>query len=837
MCVAIGAIALFSGIPNAANATQLVRELYDNLSKGPLQGKVNDSSSVGFDTNASWQVSPAGNTSMSIDPGMDVWDWLGVDGNSLLSYSFSSGALMYYGADGNMDTTLTNPATSLPYGDFASQCYATRALATNSYIDFNANGTYYFSFRVIKGISWWNGDTAGGYGFASSGATNADFVGVGVTLDSFLAPDGVTDISDTVYITAGKLNQPGTAYNIDPVQTGGTNTDGGPYYPQAYGPAQLTPANSGGWAIVGMLTTTVGGASTLSAYVVPQYSAIPSNPAAITWSSTYSFTETNVMTQLLLFEHGTGSAGSDAIRVGTTWADVVGLEFNNPMTVSPAGTIYSGVNVTLSQAAGLNTSTYPMSFQWFTNGVAIDPTANPTATNSSLTLNNVDPSFTATYSVVVSNYFGMLTNSVPITVLGQSVPVFTTQPAPTVQRYNGGTVEVTVGVSGTAPYGLQLQHAGTNVVPAVTASLSVPGTATLAYGPIGTADVGSYTVKATNAQGSATSAASVLSLLAPPRSSYAAAVAALLANANNGGYGYWRLDDAGNNTGNADVADQFNGNDGVAIDTTSIPANILFGLPGVPYVGFPTPHRAIGTHQNGSNGGAPSRVNLSVLPYLTNTMTFTLWVSNGCDIMVGSYDTNNPATFGLETASSTSDILFNWGSGIQSDTGLVLPANAWTFVALVVTPTNATVYMGTNASALTVVDSGPLTIPDSTTLGYTNLSPLALGRVVDPGDDGIIPGNPPAGWSTLNCSQSDVAVFNQSLTAQQITSLYLASGVTAITATPDGSGNLVLNWTQGGILQQASSVTGPYTDVDGSPVPPYSVPLLKTGNVFYRVRF
>jgi hypothetical protein len=58
-----------------------------------------------------------------------------------------------------------------------------------------------------------------------------------------------------------------------------------------------------------------------------------------------------------------------------------------------------------------------------------------------------------------------------------------------------------------------------------------------------------------------------------------------------------------------------------------------------------------------------------------------------------------------------------------------------------------------------------------------------------------------------------------------------------IAGTPDGAGNLNLNWLQGGILQEASSVTGPYTDVGGSPTPPYSVPIPRTtAQHYFRVR-
>jgi hypothetical protein len=82
-----------------------------------------------------------------------------------------------------------------------------------------------------------------------------------------------------------------------------------------------------------------------------------------------------------------------------------------------------------------------------------------------------------------------------------------------------------------------------------------------------------------------------------------------------------------------------------------------------------------------------------------------------------------------------------------------------------------------------------------------------------------------------------VAVFYESLTPQQVTNLFLAGVGVQIKGAPDGAGNLNLNWLPGGTLQEANSVTGPYTDVSGSPTPPYSVPIsTATPQHYYRVR-
>ena len=139
-----------------AHANQIVRELWDGPnSKVALNGLGDGPSSFGFAPGTTWVTSPAGNTSLRFDGTWNL-DWMIGDGDSLLpcTGNGNGGTLAYYGGDGNMPSSLINPATGLPYGNYSSQCYTTRALATNSYINFNANGTNYFSVRFVGGSGW-----------------------------------------------------------------------------------------------------------------------------------------------------------------------------------------------------------------------------------------------------------------------------------------------------------------------------------------------------------------------------------------------------------------------------------------------------------------------------------------------------------------------------------------------------------------------------------------------------------------------------------------------------------------------------------------------------------
>jgi hypothetical protein len=312
-----------------------------------------------------------------------------------------------------------------------------------------------------------------------------------------------------------------------------------------------------------------------------------------------------------------------------------------------------------------------------------------------------------------------------------------------------------------------------------------------------------------------------LSEIVPAPGSYAAALTKLSP------YGYWRLDDNAT-TNDPTLYDYWGYKNGQALDATNA-VNTIFGVAGAPDVGFPVPHLATSIGNQFWTG--PYRLDLPNLPIYSTNMTFTMWVKGGCELMARNGYGN---AYGLEL--NNGDLQFDWGGSpaIAWDSGLQVPANTWTFVALVVEPTQATIYMGTNPVTLVSTANTGLALSDSTTLGDTPyLTPLGIGRNPWPWAEG---GNA-SPWASTPGTWSDVAVFYQSLTPQQVTNLFLAGVGVWIAGTPDGAGNLNLNWLPGGTLQEATSVTGPYTDVGGNPQPPYSVPI-STGAAqhYYRVR-
>jgi hypothetical protein len=884
LCGAMAA-SLLIGI-SQTHATQTVRELFDKIGNSDyirIHGLGSGATSVGLQ--GTWTISPEGSIDGTnvLSTGIVYKDSFSVDwplanlqyGGILLGHNAGQVGCLNFNSGGNLDS-LTDTNTGLPYTDFTSKSYAVRPLAPGAQINFQADGTYYFSVRIVKSYPWWVGDTAAGLGFSTGGNASSRFVGIGVTRSQLLADDMTTPITDATYLSVGTLGQTGFPNHPD--------DSSGPYFPVAHGvaghwtnilagaridrnpesPTYLAFDGISAGLLLGKLTTSASGNATLSvkAYLpeAPVYTNIINGVTNITleqdinnitWEATHNFTETSTMNHLLVWMHGQNVLEYDAIRVGTTYGDVIGFELIGAPVGSPANTVYEGVNVTISQNAGINSGSVPMSFQWRSNGVDIVD-----ATNATLVLANPTTAYTANYSVTVSNYYGgpVTSPETLITINPGIKPYYVAQPQPVaLTRYAGAPLaQFSVVVDGTPPFTYQWQHAGTNIgSPATTASV----TNTLTLGPITAADAGLYTLIVTNAYGLTNSASATLTVLTPPANSYAAAVLSL-ANHPTNLFGYWPLDDAA--TMNDPVIREFwNGNNGVAHVSDMTFGRFTFGEAGVATPAFPSPHRAT-TLASGPTGNwqtpqgpynnpweVPFRLDLANLPSAQTNMTFTMWVKGGVRL---SARAGYGQAYGLRNEAG--NIRFVWGAynatnGIRTlnwDTGLVPPADQWVFVALVVNGNSATVYMGSKTSFNSASSTdfggfpdpqngGLMTIVNSTTFNESNLR-FGVGRTPIPWADDFN-GAP---WESTAGTWSDIAVFYQVLSPGQIKGLFLTGNGLWVEATPDGAGGLYLNWLAGFTLQEADQVTGPWTDIGAATPPNYYVPIATTGNKFYRVK-
>jgi hypothetical protein len=148
-------------------------------------------------------------------------------------------------------------------------------------------------------------------------------------------------------------------------------------------------------------------------------------------------------------------------------------------------------------AAGLP----PLGYQWQFNGANIAD-----ATNTALTLSNVQLSNAGIYAVVVTNGSGFAT-SAPAVLTVMVPPTITTQPQ-SHTNVAGTIATFGVSVSGSVPLSYQWQFNGGNISGATDAALTLNN--------VQPTDVGSYGVVVTNPAGTVTSAVALLTVWLPP---------------------------------------------------------------------------------------------------------------------------------------------------------------------------------------------------------------------------------------------------------------------------------------------------------------------------------
>ncbi len=428
-----------------------------------------------------------------------------------------------------------------------------------------------------------------------------------------------------------------------------------------------------------------------------------------------------------------------------------GAPVPTPPVISPTNaSIYAGTPVTLTEASG---GQPPFSYQWRTDGGGGGTLTNITgAVATILNLNTtILHAGTYHYEVIVSNTSGVATSSVAaLNLVAASAPVLVSDIAPRLASVVAGdSLTFSAVFGGTLPitYQWQAETGGgfTNIPNGTNTSLTLVN--------VQAANAGSYKVLADNAVGGPVSsgAAQLTVLAAPPFPSAVMAASPV---------GYWRLNETGATPGGnlvaADVTQNFNGTYGSAATD---------GVPGpttaLGFFGFESDNTAA----EFTNGLANSFVTLPDLNLNTNTVTIATWV----------YPIGTPANYsGIVFCRPGNDasgfcftdngqIGYTWNQN-NSDTwswmsGLVPPAEEWSFIALVVSPNNAVAYL-CNAEGQTSA-----TNPVASMVEAFN-GPTLIG------DDSSDGGN---GSRSFNGVMDEVAIFNYSLTSTQMFNLYFSA--------------------------------------------------------------
>ena len=307
--------------------------------------------------------------------------------------------------------------------------------------------------------------------------------------------------------------------------------------------------------------------------------------------------------------------------------------------------------------------------------------------------------------------------------------------SPTVATgYSGFKFTFTASAIGTPTLNYQWQYDGNNISGATGATFTI----TNAQPTNG----GLYRVIVSNGEGIVTSSVSPLTIISSPlyRTQTLAA----------GPVAYWGL----NETSGLTAYDSAGTNDGTIGVTVVLGAN---GATAPTFPGFEAGHTAF------QFNGIDASVTVPALNLNTNTVTITAWVKY-------TGGTNSSGIFSWQgTGDVRGQFLFDnggtnlgcyWNGDFQSS-DFTVSTNLWTFVALVVSPTNAVIYMATNSTL--AAWSSPMT---NAAAAFDSAAFIGLNS---------------NGY--FNGAIDEVAVYNQSLTASQISNL-LSAATTALPVVP-----------------------------------------------------
>ena len=276
-----GALLMALGVASVP-AEVWTRELFDTTlaADSGLDGQgANLTSSVGFAPGSAWQVNAGSLIWTAIDA--DIVDALpGPPPRA------ASGGLVW-----------ANSAAETGH-KWRRDSWATRSLAVEAQIAFETPATHYFSVRLDNA-----GDTAVGIGLAEGPDPSSAFLGVAAGWNTMTGPAG--SAANALYVSDGVLDQEDGPYRVRANAAAGTLDH---------------PA-----LIAGRLRTGPG-PDTLDLVQCDPGEPIEANPDNVAWTLSYTVTDPTVYgmaaANLLVFLNGTGVGRIDAIRFGTTWAEV-----------------------------------------------------------------------------------------------------------------------------------------------------------------------------------------------------------------------------------------------------------------------------------------------------------------------------------------------------------------------------------------------------------------------------------------------------------------------------------------------------------------------------------
>jgi hypothetical protein len=504
---------------------------------------------------------------------------------------------------------------------------------------------------------------------------------------------------------------------------------------------------------------------------------------------------------------GTNSLGTNSITVDPNYS---GYLTDMPSAASPAGPARFEVNYDLNSAGALtlvNAGKMRLHQNCAFTAVTIEGTPLSAGTHFYPELianfpNNFEPGGSGAITV---QPYGSLPTLGPIVII---------QPSPQL-IYLGHTAHFSVVAAdnGAPPLTFHWKRYGTNLIDG--GNISGSTTATLTVVNAAAADATDYSVVVGNNVGTATSINASLSFVSPSGEIYEAAVLA------NSPVAFYELNETGDPSTNSspvyDFAGGYNGSYSNAV------LNAFNGIAGPnPASGFPGFSVGNAAAQF-ANANVNSRVTVNPWRLNTNSVTITAWVnpsgpqnvSEGLAFCRGGTTVAGLCYSSVVDPLGNADIGYTWNNEFDTYswvTGLVPPTGQWSMLALVVTPSNATIYM-MNTNGL-----------QSASRNYTHVVQAFNGTTTIGDDSAGTTGN-----RVFSGGIDDVGVFNYALSRAQLVSLFtnaagalnlapviglqptnssLYAGQTAVfAATGGGSDPLTYQW------QSGATGSGVYTNV------------------------
>jgi len=224
---------------------------------------------------------------------------------------------------------------------------------------------------------------------------------------------------------------------------------------------------------------------------------------------------------------------------------------------------------------------------------------------------------------------------------------------------------------------------------------------------------------------------------------------------------------------------------------------------------------------------ADSYVTVPALNLNTNTVSFAMWIRpNGPQLDYTGFLMTRSGTsagigYGGDFSSNRGQLIYTWNNGTTwtFPSGLMIPSDKWSFVAVAIDENNAALYLcykdESNADVLLSTNNSTVHISEAW------------------GGSARIGGDPNGDGRTFNGIVDEVTVFNRTLSPAEVLDLYRGGGVTPVRLSIERSApNVILTWPQG-VLQEALSVLGPWANNPAAS--PYSV-LPSGAQKVYRVR-